>query len=277
MYYLKQDVLGQLLAIELTEVEFLEIKNAKKTLRCALAIEEKYEIMYSNLKELEADIATEASSFQAIVSANYTGPFCFRILLERRIANLLTSTKTYVDQVPSNVRDSFVNPSGILDQVKMYFKDAYDSSIHYRFMEMLRNHVQHNGISIHLVQHNSKQTENGINNEVLAISKKSELVQNRKNKKITLNEIPDSIDLLKYCQMYVEQLTEVHRKIRNKIKPNTSSAREVFKKTIARYEVQGGNSLGLNAFYVTGEEKVLISIFLDFDDIRMDLQRKNAV
>jgi len=256
MYYLKQNVLGQVPKIELTEKEFLEIKNAKKTLRCALAIEEKFEILLSNLKELEVEIADETSSNQALMSTSYTGSFSFRILLERRLANLLTSTKTYVDQVPSNVRDSFVESTGILEDVKKYFCDAYDSSIDYRIMEMLRNHVQHNGIAIHSVQHNLKRTENGMKNEVLALSKKSELVQNRKNKKTTLNEIPDSINLLSSCQEYVSKLAEVHRKIRDKVEPNTLQARLVFENAIARYKQLGGDPLGLNAFH---DKKAIVS------------------
>ncbi|EGQ8006878.1 hypothetical protein G5Y06_004530 [Vibrio parahaemolyticus] len=277
MYYLKQNVLGKVPKIELTEKEFLEIQNAKKTLRCALAIEEKFEILLSNLKELEGEIAKETSSNQALMSVSYTGPFIFRILLERRLANLLTSTKTYVDQVPSNVRDSFVASTGILEEVKKYFCDAYDSSIDYRVMEMLRNHVQHNGIAIHSVQHNSKRTDNGMKNEVLALSKKSELVQNRKNKRATLNEIHDSINLLGSCQEYVAKLTEVHRKIRDKVGPNTLEARLVFEKAIDRYKQQGGDPLGLNAFHETKDESVLVSIFLEFDDIRINLQAKNLV
>ncbi len=277
MYYLKQNVLGKVPKIELTEKEFLEIQNAKKTLRCALAIEEKFEILLSNLKELEGEIAKETSSNQALMSVSYTGPFNFRILLERRLANLLTSTKTYVDQVPSNVRDSFVESTGILEEVKQYFCDAYDSSIDYRVMEMLRNHVQHNGIAIHSVQHNSKRTNNGMRNEVLALSKKAELVQNRKNKRATLNEIHDSINLLASCQEYVAKLTEVHRKIRDKVGPNTSEARLVFEKAIDRYKQQGGDSLGLNAFHERKDESVLVSIFLEFDDIRINLQAKNLV
>ncbi|MCR9953998.1 hypothetical protein NB541_01135 [Vibrio parahaemolyticus] len=277
MYYLKRNVLGKVPKIELTEKEFLEIQNAKKTLRCALAIEEKFEILLSNLKELEGEIAKETSSNQALMSVSYTGPFSFRILLERRLANLLTSTKTYVDQVPSNVRDSFVESTGILEEVKKYFCDAYDSSIDYRVMEMLRNHVQHNGIAIHSVQHNLKRTDNGMKNEVLALSKKSELVQNRRNKRATLNEIHDSINLLGSCQEYVAKLTEVHRKIRDKVGPNTLEARLVFEKAIDRYKQQGGDPLGLNAFHETKDESVLVSIFLEFDDIRINLHAKNLV
>ncbi|EOW9140923.1 hypothetical protein JG635_18130 [Vibrio cholerae] len=275
MYYLKQNVLGTVPKVELTEKEFLEIQNAKITLRCALAIEEKFDIVLSNLKELEIEIANETSSNQALLSGSYTEPFSFRILLERRLANLLTSTKAYVDQIPSNVRDSFVESAGILEEVKKYFSHAYASSIDYRVMEMLRNHIQHNGIAIHSVQHLLKRTENGIKNEVLVLSKKSELVQNRKNKRATLNEIADSINLLGSSQKYVAKLAEVHRKVRDKVAPHTLQARLVFEKAIDRYKQEGGDPLGLNAFHETKCGNVLVSVLLEFDDIRINLQAKN--
>lgn len=277
MYYLKQNVLGKVPKLELTEMEFLEIKNAKISLRCALAIEEKFEIVSSNLKEFEEDISSEAGVNKAFMAANYKGSFGFRILLERRLANLLTSTKTYVDQLPTNARDSFIEPAGVLEEIKKYFNEAYDSSIDYRIMEMLRNHVQHNGIAIHTVQHNSKRTDHGFESKVVALSKKSELVQNKKNKKLTLNEMEDTIDLLSSCRNYVSKLALVHRKVRQKIEQNTYLARKVFEDTISRYEKQGGNALGLNAFHITEEESTMISILLDFDDIRVDIQKNSFV
>ncbi|EKA7356512.1 hypothetical protein OL322_004050 [Vibrio vulnificus] len=276
MYYLKKNVIGKVPIIEITEAEYLEILHAKRVLRCGLSIEEKFEIMNSNLKEFDSDVSNESMLYSAFKSMDFGGVFNFRILIERRLANLLTSTKTYVDQIPSAARDSFHNRPEILEEAKKYFCEMYDSSFEYRFMEMIRNHVQHNGIAIHNLEHASELTEHGIQSKVIAFSTHEQLAQNRKNKKTTLNETPESVDLLQASKVYVSKLTAIHDRIRSLTAANVTSARKVFELAISRYESVGGDRLGLTVFNENADYDP-VQITLEFDDVRLMLLDKNKL
>ncbi|MCX2792518.1 hypothetical protein [Vibrio sp. Sgm 5] len=277
MYYLKKNVIGKVPVLEISESEYIEITNAKKVLRCGLSIEEKFEILHSNFAEFESEASDELALQEAFNSADYSKIFDFRILAERRLANLLTSTKTYVDQIPSAARDTFTNQPEVLDIAKKYFHEAYDSCFEYRFMEMLRNHVQHNGIAVHSLNHSSKRTEDGIVNEISLLATKEQLVQNSKNKKVTLKEMPQKADLLKASKVYVQQLTNVHRRVRDLTSDNILAARKVYEVAVLRYENLGGESLGLTAFDSDNQHDGAISMTLEFDNVRLMLLKKNVL
>jgi len=276
MYYLKKNVIGKVPVVEISEVEYLKIIHSNRVLRCGLSIEEKFEIMNSNLKEFELDVCNETMLNDAFKSMDYKGVFNFRILIERRLANLLTSTKTYVDQIPSAARDSFDNQPEILNEAKKYFNEMYDASFEYRFMEMMRNHVQHNGIAIHTLEHASELTERGVQKKVMVFSTQEQLAQNQKNKKAILKETPESVDLLQASKVYVSRLTDVHHRIRSLTSANVTFARNVFESAIARYESAGGDCLGLMAFTKDTHHEP-IQIALEFDDVRLMLLDKNKL
>ncbi|MDD9173879.1 hypothetical protein ERW49_09770 [Aliivibrio finisterrensis] len=277
MYYLKKNVIGKVPVLEISESEYIEIAKAKKVLRCGLSIEEKFEILHSNFTEFEFEASDELALQDAFNSVDYRKIFDFRILAERRLANLLTSTKTYVDQIPSAARDTFTDQPEVLDAAKKYFHEAHDSCFEYRFMEMLRNHVQHNGIAVHSLNHSSKRTEDGIVTEISLLATKEQLVQNSKNKKVTLNEMPQKVDLLNAGKAYVQQLTNVHRRIRDLTSENILAARKVYELAISRYENLGGESLGLTAFDSDNQNDGAISMTLEFDNVRLMLLEKNVL
>ncbi len=277
MYYLKKNVIGKVPVLEISESEYLDITNAKKVLRCGLLIEEKFEILNSNFSEFESEASNGLALLEAFKSGDYSKLFNLRMLAERRLANLLTSTKTYVDQIPSAARDTFINQPDIISSVKKYFHEAYDLSFEYRFMEMLRNHVQHNGIAVHSQNYSSKRTEDGNVNEILLLATKEQLVQNRKNKKVTLDEMSESVELLQASKVYVQQLTNVHRQVRHLTAANIVAARKVYEAAIVRYEKLGGESLGLTAFNSNEQHDGVISMTLEFDNVRLMLLEKNTL
>ncbi|MDV5061908.1 hypothetical protein [Vibrio diabolicus] len=144
-------------------------------------------------------------------------------------------------------------------------------------MEMLRNHVQHNDIAVHSLNHSSKRKENGIATEIALLATKEQLVQNRKNKKTTLDEMPESVDLLNASKAYVQQLTNVHRRVRDLTGANILAARKVYEEAIASYKELGGDSLGLTAFNSDEQHHGAIPITLEFDNVRLMLLEKNAL
>lgn len=269
-----KNALGQFPRLEINLDQFQKILHAKKVLRNALFIEEKFEILLSNFIELKTNIEQEALETTFILNGTYSVALKQRLLFERRLANLLTSTKTYVDQVPSKVRDCFVDNDGLIDKVKSYFHLEYDSSLQYRFMEMLRNHVQHNGIAINLVSLNLGKHNGSLVNSILLYSFKSDLAQNKKNKKETINELPEKIDILESCQNYISSMGRIHKKFRNEIKDQVSISRNLLEDKIHEY-AKLCDPLGLNVFSENDGDIESFPILLDWDNVRLELMEKN--
>lgn len=114
-----------------------------------MAIEEKYELIISNYLELEKDSLSISSSNMLRRSYNYSDFFDVRSTFNRRIVNLLTSTKLYLDQIYQHVKVCNLDLANI---IKQKTNKEYDSVFEYRFMEALRNHVQHHGLAVHLIK-----------------------------------------------------------------------------------------------------------------------------
>ena len=85
--------------IEITQARFDEIKQAKNCLFAALSIEEKYELLLSNYLDLEKEYLNITSNYMVRDLKGYEDFFDIRLLFNRKIVNLLTSAKLYIDQI----------------------------------------------------------------------------------------------------------------------------------------------------------------------------------
>lgn len=112
-----------------------------------MAIEENYELLLSNYLDLEKECLNVAVDYMVRTSTDYTDLFNIRLAFNRRIVNLLTSTRLYKDQIQKYIGACTPNDKNILKRVKKLFSDEEDC-FEYRFMEALRNHVQHSGLAV---------------------------------------------------------------------------------------------------------------------------------
>lgn len=157
-YQLTLAILDPHQELEIDKECFDSLKRARHTLIEALALEEKYEILISNYLELEQQIVRQAVVAQVRTQSDYSEFFEFRMIFNVALVNLLTAARLYVDQFPRHVRDCLADESQ-LALAKSWLNQAYDSAFEYRFMEALRNHVQHNGVPLHWWSVGSKRTD----------------------------------------------------------------------------------------------------------------------
>ncbi len=149
-------------------------------------------------------------------------------------------------------------------------------------MEALRNHVQHSGLAVHVVSHNSQWSgkESEVINEtrLSLFSNKDLLEENKKFHRKILDEMPSSVELLQACREYLEGLGDIHGKAREIINTTAPEARRVFEGLMNSYaSVNDGDTLGLSVMCVHGEEREkIIPIFLDWDDVRLKLVARNT-
>jgi hypothetical protein len=267
--------------MEIEQARFEELKASRPILNHALAIEEKYEIIISNFLELERD-ATNASVSEMVRNhIGYKDFFDVRLALNIRLVNLLTAVRLYTDQLPIHIGACFPSDNKLKIDVKALFSAEYDSSFEYRFMEALRNHVQHSGIPVHRTATGSKWTDpdDGLLEYSLYFgAQKDALAQDESFKKKVLNEMPEEVNLRAAARSYIESISRIHKQAREKIESIVESSRLSLDRAIRDYMViYEKEPLGLYAYAYRGEEIVdEVLVLTKWDDVRKELVKRNS-
>ncbi|MFP5391821.1 MAG: hypothetical protein ACLGI6_09780 [Gammaproteobacteria bacterium] len=197
--------------------------------------------------------------------------------MNRRAINFLTTAKMFVDQLPQRVSTCGTEK----DVVSKQLNDQYDATFEYRFMEALRNHVQHSGSAVHglsfgggwSVGAEGRKDRMTFAPEVL--TERRLLEQDSKFKKSVLSECPERVDLLDASRKYLGQLSVVHNFIRCEIDRCVSNARRIVADAIKRYSEHDSSSVGLTAYAQDESGVERVAVFLDWDEVRVKLAKRN--
>ncbi|MDT3736559.1 MAG: hypothetical protein ROZ00_10055 [Denitratisoma sp.] len=280
-YVLRKAVLDIVPEVEITPEEFVTLKAAREILTDAFAIEEKYEIVVSNFLSVEKQLLDIAVTNAVRDTLSYGELFEIRSALNIRIVNLLTATKLYFDQLPQHIADCVPDRVDIADTVKRRCSEEYDKFFEYRFMEALRNHVQHRGIPIHFIRQDGHWTSfdelGQMEFSVFIAAQRDVLESDGKFKKTVLSEMTQDVNLLAAARRYVESLSSIHQFVRDLISDSVTAARARIESAHTRYSmVFDGSLIGLSALDV-GEAGVRSSfpLLLEWDDVRIQLQKRN--
>jgi|TARA_R100001224_G_scaffold33244_2_gene18684 hypothetical protein len=274
-------LLGDVPEIEIDAQKFNSLLKARKVLEGALAIEEKYDLLFSNYLDLEREGLHYATECMVKGSLGHVGFADAIQSINRRVVNLLTSARLYIDHVQQNIKLCVNN-----ENIKSLFSEQYDSVFEYRFMEALRNYVQHCGLSVHKVttpmkwtsQDESAQLEFGF----IAFSSRDIFQDSGKFKASILEEMPEKVEIFSSTRSYVAAISSIHESIRQIISVNVDAARSELESAINDYKaINSGDAVGLMAIKYepdTPSPKRVIEKFpvlLSWDDTRISLSIKN--
>ncbi|MFC2058912.1 hypothetical protein ACFLTS_04635 [Chloroflexota bacterium] len=132
--------------ITITSSEFIALKKARHILSAGLDIEQQYEVLVSNYEDFEREIVGLAIEYMLYVPNEFRQ---YHARLNKKIINLLTTSLLYRDQVKQRVRDIIGYSSEETGKLEALFNKQHDKHLEYRFMEQLRNHVQHFGFPVY--------------------------------------------------------------------------------------------------------------------------------
>jgi hypothetical protein len=280
-YFLKIAALGRFPELEIDQERFLQLKKSRPVLSHVLAIEEKYEIIISNFLELEREATNASISEMVRNQIEYKDFFDVRLALNIRLVNLLTSVRLYTDQLSSHICSCSPHKENAKTEIKELFSTEYDSSFDYRFMEALRNYVQHSGIPVHRISTGSKWTE--LEDGLLEYSlffgtQKKELILDGDFKKQVLNEMPDEVNLRSATRSYIEAISRIHKQAREKIEELVDTSRLYLDRAIRDYMViYEKEPIGLYAYEYQDTEKIdEVLILTKWDDVRRELVERNG-
>ena len=210
--------------LKIKKQDFIEIKKMYSECRKFLWIEEKFNILKENYLEFKKEI----KHFYTIIDQNQTNESNLKKLISKKIIqynrlvfNFLSSVRLYIDQVQKDLNS--INP-----EYKQKFKKKtnilYDDNIEYQIMELLRNHMQHQGLIIEeilIIKTNIKDSFSYVGINVRYEELKKVEGFNKKIKKI--NEIPTntkSINIISLLDKYYDNIVTLHDYYRNIISEN---------------------------------------------------------
>lgn len=246
----------------------------------ALAIEEKYEIIISNYIEFEKQVANEIISNMTILPFDLEHFLKSALSLNIRLVNLLTSFRLYGDQLSKHITSCFSGKQKLNEKIKKWFSYEYDNNFEYRFMEALRNHVQHSGLPVHnySVKYSWNNDRSQLHNSLYFSAKKSELISNNKFKKSIINEMPEDVDLLNASRSYIESISRIHSQARELIDYKVKESRRIIGNAITECKkiYKKEDDPIIFALLCKGDdlvEKIPVSLYRD--DIRVKFITRN--
>jgi hypothetical protein len=160
-YTLKRRVLGAPDSIEISEVEFNLWKSTQKNLFTVLSIEVTFDLLLENYAEFERDCLGLTHRFLLFRQHGESlGP---KREINRRMANLLSSARLYVEQVPQDLdaiysldkRPDKRRRQADSEQAKAFIHCCNRQRVSFAYcaMHALRDYAQHFGIPVHEVLH----------------------------------------------------------------------------------------------------------------------------
>ncbi len=268
--------------ITITRSEFIALKEATHILSAGLDIEQQYEVLLSNYEDFEKEIMAVATEFMLYVPNEFMQ---YHARLNKRIINLLTTSRLYNDQLKQRVRAIIRNSDEEVDKVEALFTEKHNKHLEYRFMEQLRNHVQHFGFPVDRVTFSGwvehmHQVNMELPSTIEFSCEKKRLQENPKFKKSVIKELDDTVDLKQMTRKYVECLSEIQASIRTMILEKLNEARRLIEECINRYRDEideQANYVILTAFEEGGEDKEQVRLSLNWDDLRLELTNKNRI
>lgn len=128
--------------------EYQQIYEAKSKLVDALRIEEKYNMVLENYRDFEQYLLEATLRYMLFSEAAW--PRLVAIIYEaaRRVQNLLSTSRLYLDQVRHDLSAMYGSGSANALAFVSATNKEYDDRLGYRAMEALRNYMQHRSLSL---------------------------------------------------------------------------------------------------------------------------------
>ena len=274
-------------SIPITTEQFKQIRAAKQRLMFGVGIEEKLDLVLENYAELERtllDMALEHSIFPGKIEALLDGG---THLVNRRIANFVTTARLYLDQVPHDFSKIYGKDSMHYKSFKQATNKEYTNVRGYRVMEALRNHVQHRSLPTHGISFpvNRDETSDPVSTRfgVAPLINVAALEDDPEFKKPVLAELQAVSDsnnfanLLPFIREYAEAFGRIHQKVRDLTGGDLRLDDEPIKKFRAQAQKKFDTKVGLIAAVLDtkGLHKDREHLTVRPTKRRQDLERKN--
>ncbi|MFO1485504.1 MAG: hypothetical protein U1F71_19230 [Verrucomicrobiaceae bacterium] len=269
--------LGQNKKLCITEAQFVEIRDSKRNLSELLRLAECYGVLLRSYRAIEKVKHDKELDHVLYSSFGYDEILRVRMDLSAALIGYLASARLFLDSSPKLLKK--LGREDLKQRFQELSSTIYDSSADYRFIEALRNYVQHRGLPIHgLVYHNfleESKLENSDLVSALTISaSKDELISDDKFKSSALVDMPDSINLIACARGHMEGLWGLYDFINKQTNEIGVKSRETIRILRDQFVRETGETpLGLHALALDDADHISeeIPMLLDWDDSRLNI------
>ena len=114
-----------------------------------IGVEQKFDLLLQNYADYERELLN-ISLHQAVYrDLDWRGIQGDIAIITRRLSNLLSAARLYVDQIAQDLHDAFGSQHQVSNEIKVKLSTEYDARLGYRVMEAVRNMMQHRSLPIH--------------------------------------------------------------------------------------------------------------------------------
>lgn len=272
------------MAIE--QARYEKVKRSKYICLLAVGLEERFQLVLDNFVEWEIELLKQAQLFLLWQLEKRVETMQQRLALDRRLSNLLAAFRLYLDQTDHIVSKTFGEHSAELEAVKKFKNSLYDTCFGYRFLEALRNHVQHCGLPVQIIAYNSKFVEQnqkrGTQFSVAPHVALDVLEDNEGFKKSVLDEAKShgkQIDLRLSTREYISCIVRLHDELRKVFSKKISDARDYYSIAVQEYSVINGHSVQfpkLQSCEDSGVVRENVELITEFFEVYDNLNRRNS-
>lgn len=274
--------------IVIAEARYNAVKESRDRCVLAVGLEERFQLVIDNYREWETELLSQAQ-FSLLWDVGHFDAMQQRLCLDRRFTNVLTAFRLYLDQTDYALSKTFGNPSPELEAIKKFKNSLYDTYFGYRFLEALRNHVQHCGLPVRIIRYSSEsvETKKGeqIQFSIIPQASLDDLSANQDFKKSILNEIKsrgdigDIIDLRPPVREFVSCLIRLHKELCSVFGDVVNCARSFYAEAVKEYSVIDGHLVQFPKLRCTDESGFVndnIDLITDFLEVYDILHRRNS-
>lgn len=290
-FFLMRLFIGSRLQIPIDAEAAARLKAAMDDLHELVDVEQKFDIVMENFLELETEMTTRLLK-QAYRSDHSSQEFyADKLAFNRRILNVLTATRLYVDQAMHHIGVFFPKDAEKKAELKALFSHEYDSVPAYRVMDALRNFAQHRGLPLQGMTYKSSwidmdDEEAYLQHNVALNLILADLDGEGGLKKSVLKELQaqgGKIDVKKMVREYVEALARVHVAFRQILEPRIAAAEALIAETMEQYcnacdDEHGATGLAVGQKQANGSFKSFVAIHNEpLDSIKILRSRTSSL
>lgn len=234
--------------VELEQAEYKEIQNAIHTILLVLDIEAVFDVLVENFIEFEKEIMSVSVAHMILRPHTPTTLHKYSVIFSRRLSNLLSAARAYLDQVSQRVGDiNGADRKKACRHFKTLTNTEYDARFGYRFMEALRNHAQHGGLPVQGLTLETTRIDELLEFRLqIQISKQilvdDKLFRNSFREELT-QRAESHFSLRPLARDYVAGLCAVHEHLRTSCATIVKAARGVLQSARAKFLETGSREL----------------------------------
>jgi hypothetical protein len=279
--------------VDISEDDYKRIKVAIANLFELLFFEENLDLVTENFQEYEAELLLIASRDTIFNDDNYFSTSHDRVIVSRRIVNLLSACRMYLDQCVHHITNIYGENSDNVKMLKDEIASQYDKNFGFRVMEALRNYTQHRGFPIQSVRFSGEwididNTElSRLVHTVVPLINPSILADDNNFKRAVLDEMlaiksNGGIDIRPLIRTYIECIGKVHEMMRNAMRQDVKKWEGIMNDAIKLHQDKFGTQASITGLAIVAKKDdnhwvEKRTIFKEFIERRQALERKNSI